>query len=142
MQRKIGILLIIISWCVNIFSQDTLFVAKNGNNIWSGKLSEPNIAGNDGPFCTIEKARDAIREMKESKNFSGPITVMIKGGTYFLDNTIVFGPQDSGTKGFPITYMAYPGEKPVISGGKRIESSWNIHNDEIIDTNEILNCPI
>ena len=44
-------------------------------------------------------------------------------GTYRIESPIVFGPENSGTKVAPITYAAYPGEKPVISGG-RIIGGW------------------
>jgi len=45
---------------------------------------------------------------------------MLRGGRYFLDQTLVLGPEDSGAKGHPVVYTAYPGERPVISGGRRI----------------------
>ena len=45
---------------------------------------------------------------------------MLRGGTYFLEKPLLFGPEDSGTAQCPVTYAAYPGEKPVISGGKVI----------------------
>ncbi len=33
---------------------------------------------------------------------------------------MVFTPADSGTAAAPITYAAYPGEQPVLSGGRAI----------------------
>lgn len=113
-------------------SKATFLVSKNGDDAWSGKLSEPNSEGTDGPFATIERARDAIREMKAVEEISEPVTVMIRGGTYFLDDTLVFSPEDSGTEDCPITYMAYPDEKPVISGGRKITASWETYSGEIM----------
>ena len=40
--------------------------------------------------------------------------------TYVIDDPIVFTTQDSGTLDKPITYKAYPGEAPVISGGVKL----------------------
>ena len=40
------------------------YVATNGNDAWSGRLPAPNDAKTDGPFATITKARDAIRQLK------------------------------------------------------------------------------
>ena len=40
------------------------YVATNGNDAWSGKLPAPNDAKTDGPFATITKARDAVRQLK------------------------------------------------------------------------------
>jgi hypothetical protein len=35
--------------------------------------------------------------------------------------TLVFGPEDSGTDQYSITYQAVPGEKPVLTSGVEIE---------------------
>jgi len=45
---------------------------------------------------------------------------MVRGGTYRLAQPFVLKPEDSGTQECPITYAAYPGEKPVLSGGRTI----------------------
>lgn len=37
------------------------FVAINGNDSWSGQLAEPNPARTDGPFASLQKARDWAR---------------------------------------------------------------------------------
>ena len=36
------------------------YVATNGNDAWSGQLSAPNSQNSNGPFATLERARDAI----------------------------------------------------------------------------------
>jgi len=46
----------------------SLFVATNGNDAWSGKLSEPNADNTDGPFATLERARDAIRALNQASD--------------------------------------------------------------------------
>lgn len=101
------------------------YVAPNGNDAWSGKPETPNAAKTDGPFATIERSRDAIRELKRQQGgtIKQPITVVLRGGTYFLPEPLIFNPEDSGTANFPITYKAYPNELPIISGGRRI-TNW------------------
>ncbi|MBN2307342.1 MAG: hypothetical protein JXR94_00125, partial [Candidatus Hydrogenedentes bacterium] len=42
------------------------YVATNGNDAWSGTLAEPNAEASDGPFATLERARDAIRSLKQN----------------------------------------------------------------------------
>ena len=42
------------------------YVARNGNDAWSGKLVEPNAAKTDGPFATLDRARGEIRKMKNA----------------------------------------------------------------------------
>ncbi len=98
------------------------YVSPDGNDAWSGKLLSPNDSETDGPFATLQRARDAIRELKRQQDNSleQPVTVFVRGGTYFLDEPIVFTPEDSGTEGRPITFEAYRDETPVISGGQRI----------------------
>ncbi len=111
-------------------AEATYFVATNGNDSWSGKLPEPNAQGGDGPFCTLLRARNAVREAKEG-GLKGPITVMVRGGKYFLDKTLLLGPKDSGTRDCPVRYMAYPGEQPILSGGQKV-SGWKPYKGKIV----------
>ena len=97
-----------------------LYVATNGSDQWTGTLAAPNTAKTDGPFASIIKARDVIRELKAAGTLVGPVTVKLRGGTYYFDKTIQFSSQDSGTLGAPISYVAYPGEKPEFVGGERL----------------------
>lgn len=96
------------------------YVSPRGNDSWSGRLPRPS--GGDGPFATLERARNAVREFRD--DMSGPprpIRVQLRGGMYYLDSAVVFLPGDGGAAGSPVVYEAYPGEEPVISGGRRIE---------------------
>ena len=76
----------------------------------------------DRPFATLARARDAVRK-KIAAGLQDDVTVLIRGGTYELSETLSFGPEDSGTEEHCVTYAAYPGEHVVISGGRRI-SGW------------------
>ena len=92
------------------------YVAPNGNDQWAGALPAPSKDGTDGPFATLERARDAVRGLKPGK----PVTVMLRGGTHFRHQPFVLSPRDSGSEDAPVTYAAYPGETPVISSGRRL----------------------
>ncbi len=48
------------------------------------------------------------------------MTVYVRGGTYALADPLVFTDADSGTPETPISYAAYRGETPLLSGGKQI----------------------
>lgn len=98
-----------------------LYVAPDGDDAWSGRMPERNAAGDDGPFATITRARDAVRDLKAGGALDAPVTVRLRGGVYFIDETIRFGPEDSGTEGAPVTYAAYPGEQPELVGGRPVE---------------------
>ncbi|QDU37998.1 hypothetical protein Mal4_23180 [Maioricimonas rarisocia] len=99
------------------------FVSPNGADQWSGTLPEPNAGRTDGPFATLERARYAVRE--SGKNRSGDVVVLIRGGTYRLKETVVFGVHDSGRGDSTVTYAAYPGETPVFSSGHEIHD-WTL----------------
>lgn len=99
----------------------TLYVATNGNNGWSGTALSPSPQGIDGPLATLTGARDRIRQMKEA-GWTGSVTVFVRNGTYYESETLVLEPQDSGTAEAPVVYKAYPGESPIISGGRKLAS--------------------
>lgn len=98
-----------------------LYVATDGNDNWSGHLPAPNAEGTDGPLLTLNSARERVRALKEGGQLDGVMTVSIRGGVYPLEETLVFTAADSG----PISYVAYPGETPILDGGTRI-SEWEI----------------
>jgi hypothetical protein len=95
-----------------------LFVSPSGNDAWSGTLAHLNAAGTDGPLATLAGARDRMRSLKAGGRRD--YTVLLRGGTYALDRTVVFGLEDAAPDGRTVTYAAYPGERPVLSGGVRI----------------------
>lgn len=69
-------------------------------------------------------AKQSIRD-KIKSGLNKNILVYLRGGTYQLSEPLQFTPEDSGTDQYSITYQAYPGEKPIISGGKVI-SGWSL----------------
>ena len=91
-----------------------LCVAPNGND------SNPGTV--ESPLATIAHARDVLRP-RIAAGLNADVTVLIRGGTYRLEQPLVFGPEDSGTEHHSITYAAWPGEKVVLSGGRTI-SGW------------------
>lgn len=97
-----------------------LYVSPQGNDAWSGALAEPNPAGTDGPLATIDAARRRVRRLLADPTARGPVTVLLRGGVYPLSGPICFSPEDSGRPERPVVYAAYPGERPVLSGGRRI----------------------
>jgi parallel beta-helix repeat protein len=104
------------------------YVAPYGDDNWSGTLPQPDTAGSDGPFRTITAARDSIRKMIASCS-ENQIEIQIREGSYNLDETLVFDERDSGLNGNPVTYRNYPGEYPVIHGGRRI-TGWKRHDEK------------
>ena len=101
------------------------YISPAGNDSWSGKLAQPNAAATDGPFVTLERARDAIRTQKSHGPLpAGGVTVELSGGTYELARPLELNAEDSGTENSPIIYRATPGETVRLLGG-RIVTGWN-----------------
>jgi hypothetical protein len=95
------------------------FVSPRGNDRWSGRLAEPGP--NDGPFASVERARDAVRALRKAQKDRRPVRVVVFRGTYFLDAPLEFGPEDSGDESAPVVYTAAPGERVTLSGGSHLE---------------------
>ncbi len=79
-------------------------------------VSSDAVTSGDGsaekPFKSIEMAQKAVRNTKKDE----PITVVIRGGEYYVKNSLEFTSADSGTSSAKVTYKAYDGEKVVIHG--------------------------
>jgi hypothetical protein len=97
----------------------TLHVAPDGDDAHTGAKAATD-GGADGPLASLAGARDRIRALKAAGEIDGPVQVLLRGGEYPLTEAVVFTPEDSGTADAPISYMAYPGEDPVLLGGRRI----------------------
>ena len=121
MIKVLACLLILLTTKIGIAAETNadFYVSPTGSDKWSGQLAEPNAQQTDGPFATLERARDAVRELKQEQ--AKNIVVLIRGGSYQLSKTIVFGLEDSGVGKSTITYAAFPGETPVFTSGKQIQ---------------------
>lgn len=69
-------------------------------------------------MSAVEKVRSVNRQMQ------GDIWVYLRGGTYALEEALEFGPEDSGSGDFFVSYRAFPGETPFVSGGRTI-TGWS-----------------
>lgn len=131
-NRKIFFLLIL-SWMMfassSILAEKAdFFVATDGSDQWSGTIAQPNESKSDGPFATLKRARDAVRDRLKTK--SSDLVVLIRGGTYRLSETVVFGLPDSPQGDAKITYAAWPNEKPVFSAGQEIKG-WKKASEDV-----------
>ncbi len=98
-----------------------IYVSTDGNDKWTGE--NPSKNGLKGPFATVTRAKAEISRVKSQQGgvLKKPVTIFLRGGTYFVNNTIQFTEEDSGSEETPITYKAFENEKPIISGGKAIK---------------------
>jgi len=89
----------------------TFYVAPGGHDSNPGTKQQP--------FRTIGKAKEAVRAINEA--MTSDIVVYIRKGQYELSEPLIFTSRDSARAGCQIIYRAYQDEKPLISGGRRIE---------------------
>lgn len=89
-----------------------IYVSNHGDDGWDGSEGRP--------VRSIEKAamlaRAAVREDGRG------VTVNLAEGTYYLEQPLVFTPEDSGTARQPVVYRGCG--NAVISGGRRIYPRW------------------
>lgn len=85
--------------------------------------ADTNVGSLTQPFATFKKAVSAVRNEKKN-GLSENIEVIFRKGIYTLDNPIVFTKDDSGDSIHSISYMSYPGEQVIISGGRRLSNAW------------------
>lgn len=94
------------------------FVSPSGNDAWSGKMAAPSA--DDGPFATLERARDAVRALRQSGRLKEGVTIYLCGGEYFRDKSFELGAEDGGTAEAPITYRNVAGARVTLTGGKKV----------------------
>ncbi len=97
-----------------------LFVSPAGRDTWSGRLAAPAANGADGPFATLERARDEIRRRRAAGETVEPFTVQVRDGRYALARPLQLEARDSGTAAAPVVWRGYRDEHPLILGGKPI----------------------
>jgi hypothetical protein len=120
MNKVVVATLIALAYVTASASAD-LFVSPGGNDAAAGTAT--------APFKTLAKAKAAVRQMIPTA--TGPINVYVRAGTYYLDSTLTFSPEDGGSATAPITYSAFRGEKVIISGGIKVTSSWTTSSGNI-----------
>jgi hypothetical protein len=75
--------------------------------------------------ASLSQALELLRQWREQQpeHRDKAATISLRGGTYFLREPIVITPDHSGQQTAPVRIQAYPGERPVLSGG-RILKGW------------------
>ena len=73
----------------------------------------------------VERARQLNRRAK------GDILVYLRGGTYRLAETIKLGDANSGFNGIRVVFQNFPGETPVISGGREV-TGWSDRGNGLV----------
>lgn len=95
-----------------------VYVSPEGSDQNSGSLARP--------FMTLQRARNAVREMI-ARGMHADIIVHLRGGIYRLKTPLVLGPADSGQNGFRVVYESEPEERALLSAGRQV-TGWSVYD--------------
>ena len=108
-------------WPVSALSQSNFYVSPGG--------ADSNPGTSTQPFATINRALTAARKT------SGPVFIKLFGGTYHLNQPIVFTPTDSRKEGETLTLTNVETQKAIISGGAVLNNlKWKEYKNGIWQT--------
>ena len=89
----------------------------------STKGTDDGVGTKEDPFGSLPAAKRAVAREKAKGN-AGRFDVVLLPGTYFLSETLVFGPDESGTAAAPYTFRADERGSVVLSAGKPLQLDW------------------
>ncbi|MDA0989244.1 MAG: right-handed parallel beta-helix repeat-containing protein [Verrucomicrobia bacterium] len=113
-----------------------VYVSPHGRDSWSGALPDPTADGSDGPLATIQAAFDWVAQCRSGGISNSAFQICLRGGRHELEEPIIIRPEQGGrasnrnprdtrrTTSRPVTVCAYPGEEPILSGGRQI-TGWH-----------------
>jgi len=91
---------------------EDLYLSPDGNDQHAGTRT--------APLKTLSAARNAARRFAGRQT----VTVHVADGIYYLPETLVLGPADSGSQEHPVLYTADHEGAAIISGGSRLDVVW------------------
>ncbi len=94
-------------------------VSPIGDDQWSGLLSDPNQDRSDGPFATLRRAQNAVRQLNPWPTHG--VHVLIHEGNFSLTESLAFCEEDSGSISAPVIWKTAPHAKPRISGSVTLQ---------------------
>ncbi len=96
-----------------------LYVSPDGSDSNSGTEAKP--------LASLAAAQEKARAYAGKES----VTVNVDDGVYYLPETLVFTPEDSGTKMYPVAYRAVNEGGAILSGGSELKLKWKSHKDGI-----------
>ncbi len=79
--------------------------------------SDTNAGTQSSPFKTIDRAKEAVRQLKASEGLPfGGVGINLMEGNHSIDKTITLTNEDSGSISSPVIYKSCAGGNAVITG--------------------------
>ncbi|CAA6691311.1 FIG01093541: hypothetical protein [Lentimonas sp. CC11] len=82
--------------------------------------TDSNSGTKSAPVASLAAAQNLVRTVAGKE----AVTVHVEDGIYYLPETLVFTPEDSGATQAPIIYKAENEGKAVLSGGSQLDLTW------------------
>ncbi len=114
-----GLAVLLSVGCVNRVPQE-FYVSVKGN--------DRNPGTKEKPLRTLAGAKAVVRRVNQKMD--DDIIVHFGGGNYFMKDTVVFSPADSGMNGHRVIYQAYEGKVPVFNGATKV-TGWKLFKGNI-----------
>ncbi|MGJ8640950.1 MAG: PDZ domain-containing protein [Opitutaceae bacterium] len=96
-----------------------IYVAPSGSDANRGRISDP--------LASLTAAQTKARTLAGKES----VTVHVADGVYYLPETLVFTPEDSGSVKYPVVYKSHNEGGAVLSGGSELQLSWQPYRDGI-----------
>jgi len=123
-MRRVFLLLFVSLHLARLAGAATFHVSTSG--------SDANPGTETKPFATLERARDAVRQLRQNgPQPPGDIIVRLDGGDYVRTNTFELAAIDSGTVLSPITWQAVPGRPVRLLGGRKLSGFQDVTNSAV-----------
>lgn len=103
-------------------------MAQHTTEVWVSPDGDSNgIGTKDAPFATLKEALTHVRNLRKTTTEAelSEVHIIMRGGTYYLDRTLVLDSEDCGTASSPTIIEAAEGEEPIVSGGVKVEGWTN-----------------
>lgn len=95
--------------------------------------ADTNPGSQEKPFATLERARDAVRAVKQQDGIlKDGCTVWLMEGDYFLEHSLELSAEDSGTADAPVVWKALSGTKVRILGGRIITGFQPVTDEAVL----------
>ena len=96
-----------------------LYVSTQGSDMNNGLSGKP--------VASLAAAQKKVRAYAGRE----AVTVHFADGLYYLPETVVFTPEDSGSEKYPVVYRSCNEGGAVLSGGAELELKWAAYRDAI-----------
>ncbi|MGZ0077226.1 right-handed parallel beta-helix repeat-containing protein [Methylomonas sp. YC3] len=113
MPNRFIFLLAIFSFSTSAMPLD-IYVSNLGNDKSNGRSFETDQSDIVGPFQSIHRAQQEIRDLKKNGKFKESITIHIQKGKYLQKNPLEFDIRDSGFLGREVHWQAENGPVEII----------------------------